>query len=149
MLFICDIDGTVADLTHRLGFIRGEGKKNWKAFHDNVDGDSPIHQVIEVIKALKAAGHDIIFVSGRMGYDNVVCKTKAWLDMNGIEYNAIFFRKAGDYRPDDVVKKEILDHIRENIGEPFAVFDDRPRVVRMWRNEGLFVFNVYQGEEEF
>jgi hypothetical protein len=29
------------------------------------------------------------------------------------------------------------------------VFDDRPRVVRMWRDAGIFVFNVYQGEEDF
>jgi hypothetical protein len=24
-----------------------------------------------------------------------------------------------------------------------------PRVVRMWRDEGIFVFNVYQGDEDF
>jgi hypothetical protein len=30
-----------------------------------------------------------------------------------------------------------------------AVFDDRPKVVRMWRETGLFVFNCAQHDKEF
>jgi hypothetical protein len=59
-------------------------------------------------------------------------------------------RKADDFRGDDIVKREILDEIFADWGrKPDMVFDDRPRVVRMWREEGIFVFNVYQGEEDF
>lgn len=29
------------------------------------------------------------------------------------------------------------------------VFDDRPRVVKMWRENGVFVADVYQGTEDF
>jgi hypothetical protein len=59
-------------------------------------------------------------------------------------------RPADDFRGDDIVKREILATIVSHFGrKPDMVFDDRPRVVRMWRDEGIFVFNVYQGEEDF
>lgn len=33
---IVDIDGTVADLSHRIHFIEGE-KKDWDSFYNNVE----------------------------------------------------------------------------------------------------------------
>jgi hypothetical protein len=59
-------------------------------------------------------------------------------------------RKEGDYRSDDIIKKELLDEIVADFGKvPNIVFDDRPRVVKMWRENGVFVADVYQGEEDF
>jgi hypothetical protein len=59
-------------------------------------------------------------------------------------------RKADDFRGDDIVKREILDEMTRAWGrKPDMVFDDRPRVVRMWREAGIFVFNVYQSDEDF
>lgn len=45
---IVDIDGTVADLRHRLHFIQGE-KKDWDAFYARVSGDFPIESTLSVI----------------------------------------------------------------------------------------------------
>jgi hypothetical protein len=75
-----------------------------------------------------------------------------WLQENNLwDYRAkLYMRKADDFRGDDIVKREILDEIIADYGKkPDMVFDDRPRVVRMWRDAGIFVFNVYQGEEDF
>ena len=38
---IVDVDGTVADLTHRLHYVTN-GNKNWKRFFRDVYMDSPI-----------------------------------------------------------------------------------------------------------
>ncbi len=46
-------------------------------------------------------------------------------------------RKAGDHRPDDIVKHEILMNEVCRDWWPTVVFDDRSRVVKMWRDVGL------------
>lgn len=58
-------------------------------------------------------------------------------------------RKKGDFRSDEIIKKEIYDnHIKDNYNV-LGVFDDRLKVIRMWEKEGLFVFNCNQGNIEF
>jgi hypothetical protein len=59
-------------------------------------------------------------------------------------------RAEKDYRSDDIVKKELLDQIVVDFGQkPDIWFDDRPRVVKMLRENGVFVADVYQGTEDF
>jgi len=48
-------------------------------------------------------------------------------------------RKDGDQRKDNVIKQEILKHIKEKYEISFA-FDDRKSVVDMWRENGVFCF---------
>ena len=58
-------------------------------------------------------------------------------------------RKTDDSRKDSIIKKEIfLEHIDKEYNV-MSVFDDRPQVIRMWRDLGLFVFDVNQSECEF
>jgi hypothetical protein len=45
-IVIVDIDGTVADVHHRLHHIQGRGRKNWKRFFESMDYDTPIASVI-------------------------------------------------------------------------------------------------------
>jgi hypothetical protein len=55
-------------------------------------------------------------------------------------------RKLGDRRDDDIVKFELLEQIYEMGYEPVLVFDDRDRVVKMWRAAGLRCFQVAPGD---
>ena len=47
--------------------------------------------------------------------------------------------------PDDDLKQNWLDSLFSNKDDIFAVFDDRQKVVDMWRNNGLNVFQVADG----
>jgi hypothetical protein len=80
---------------------------------------------------------------GRTGTEN-------WLKSHGINYDHLYMRSAGDGRRDSVIKKEIFDtYIRENY-LVYAVFDDRPSVVReLWVEEGLPVFSFGNPYHEF
>lgn len=56
-------------------------------------------------------------------------------------------RQAGDYTADDVLKKQWLDAMLiDDRRRLVAVFDDRDRVVQMWRNAGVTCFQVASGE---
>ena len=148
MLIACDIDGTVANLRHRLNFIQTK-PKNWDAFDAAIPYDTVNEPVATVVKALVATGeHDFIFVSGR----NERCRvsTEEWLADNQFWYEKLYMRKLKDYRRDDIVKSEILDRVIEDWGKkPDMVFDDRRRVVEMWHERGVFCFNVLQGFKDF
>ena len=149
MLVVFDIDGTLANIEHRLAFVRSK-PKNWKAFDAGIPNDAVNPYVAEAFHSLKAAGNEIIFASGRS--ERTRDATMKWLQDNRFwNYTAkLYMRKADDFRGDNIVKQEILDEIIADYGrKPDMVFDDRPRVVRMWRDNGIFVFNVYQGEEDF
>lgn len=143
-IYICDIDGTIADLSHRLHFIQGE-KKDWRSFFAACPNDQPIWEVIDTIQMLASAGASIVMVSGRS--DEVRSVTEDWLYRFKVPWTNLFMRKAGDHREDNVVKSEILDQILVdvNINQIVGVFDDRKQVVDMFRKRGLKVFHVAEG----
>lgn len=147
MDIIFDIDGTIANLSHRRHFVRTK-PSNWKAFNHGMIADDPITPVIEILKSLDSAGHTIILASGRGSEFRE--HTKKWLLKHDIPFNKLYMRKEGDFRKDDIVKKELYQQMLDDGYKPFAVFDDRKQVKRMWVNEvGLFVFDVNQTDDEF
>ncbi len=55
-------------------------------------------------------------------------------------------RKEGDHRPDTIAKKELLDRLIAEGHQIAGVFEDRPSVVRVWRELGLTVFQMTHEE---
>jgi len=140
---ICDLDGTLADIKHRLHFVKGSVHKDWHAFFSDIPHDLPRSDVLDKVIELQKR-YNIVIVTGRPeDYKEV---TLEWLHKFGIPYETIIMRRKGDTRNDDIIKKEILDtYFDKNKVE--LVIDDRPRVIRMWREEGLTVEDVGTGVE--
>lgn len=132
---LCDIDGTIALRTGRSPFN-----------YAKVGTDKFDPRMSHVLAAMHKT-YDIIFVSGREGTD--VCKeeTKKWLDTNlpFSDYDVIF-RKEGDRRGDDIVKSEIYEEHIAPYYNVACVFDDRDRVVKMWRDKGILCCQVFYGD---
>lgn len=141
--YIVDIDGTIANNEHRIHYITN-GHKDWDKWHANAHKDEPIEQMIEILDLAAAAGIKIVLCTGR----DEKCRedTLEWLHEHDIPYNALFMRKLGDRRDDDIVKFELLEQIYEMGYEPVLVFDDRDRVVKMWRAAGLRCLQVAPGD---
>lgn len=139
---VFDIDGTLANCDHRRYFVT-DAHPNWDAFYSACDLDTPNEWCVELIRAMSLAGYLIALVSGRR--QECEEKTLAWLARYSIPYNQLFLlRPDKDYTPDTILKKAWLDKYgKEKI---LFVVDDRPKVVRMWRSEGLSVLDCYGGE---
>jgi len=134
---IVDLDGTLADLTDRLPFIKEQNPPDWDSFFYSCDLDKPIQWVIDLISNLRDNSiYDIVIISGRS--DKVKEKTMKWLVNNHIRFDELVMRKDGDHRPDTVVKLEMIQPFKERVA---FIIDDRQSVVDMWRKEG---FNVLQ-----
>src|SRR5580693_706300 len=127
-IVIFDIDGTLADLRHRLHYVKNGGR-NWDEFFASVGEDRPIWPMIELFHAL-ASEYRIIIVSGRN--ETIREATEKWLwEHNITAYAGLYMRPKGDHRQDYIVKKEILAIIRKDFphAEISFVVDDRPSVV--------------------
>jgi len=142
--FICDIDGTIADLTHRRHWVAGR-PKNWKAFEMTMDQDLPITRVINKVKELQKLGCAAIMCSGRGEQSRKV--TEDWLEYAaGVTPSRLYMRAEKDYRADDIIKSELYDQILADGFNPKFVLDDRDKVVEMWRKRGLVCVQVAEGD---
>jgi uncharacterized HAD superfamily protein len=133
------MDGTLADVRHRLHHLQGR-RKNWKGFFASMEKDPPNGEIVDMVHRL-AKDHQIIIVSGRP--DSYQRVTEEWLRRNQVPYEEIHMRPAGDHRPDHIVKREILARLLASGKQIELVIDDRPSVCDMWRECGLKVHQVH------
>jgi len=143
---ICDIDGTVANCEHRLHYVNGE-TKDWKGFFSEMMNDSPIESTISLIEEYQDKGHKIIFVSARS--EDYRKETIEWLasKIPSIKYLTLIMRGSHDKRPDTEVKQQIFDLYFKDKYDIEVIVDDRPSVIRMWKQNNLNVIDVGKGEE--
>lgn len=148
---VFDIDGVLADCSHRLKYIQGKDKDYDKFYSDEeIMKDRLILDITDIIIALgnfdDYTGVDeedqsrIIFVSGR----NRKClsSTIRWLEKNlnvYINEDNLFLRSENDYRPSHEVKKNLIEkHIGfENI---LFAFDDDDKVNEMYKKHGVICY---------
>ena len=136
---IFDLDGTLADINHRVHYVRN-GNRDWDSFFSACTSDLFNTPVAEALWAHLRAGHHVEIWSGRS--DVVERETREWLADNGIDPRLLTrMRPAGDYTPDVDLKRSWLHELHPD-ERPDLVYDDRQRVVDMWRDEGLTCFQV-------
>jgi predicted kinase len=126
---IFDIDGTLAKMGKRSPY-------DWKS----VGVDTPNEQVVKRFLMESEKADAVFVVSGRS--ETCRAETVEWLDKQSIFPRALYMRKAGDQRPDNIVKKEIFDEHFNGKYFVEVVYDDRDSVVRLWRSLGLTCFQV-------
>ncbi len=155
---IVDIDGTLADCSARLHYItqfkddvEATFKADWDAFYENCDKDDAIEPTCTLVQALHAAGWGIILITGRSSMARE--KTIEWLADHQIPYDLILMRAHGDHTDDMKLKKAWLHDLREgrivlpaHMDYPSIALEDRSRVVKMWREEGLIVLQCAEGD---
>lgn len=142
-------------------------KPDYQSFYEACDKDEPIIPVINIFyDILERRNFDEIEIwSGRS--ESVRDKTEKWLMDNSLPLAIkLKMRPIGNTEPDEILKERWLDEYLDSMyprleiptkdGEVLHrkspvefVFDDRPKVIRMWRRRGIFVFNCCQHDEEF
>lgn len=147
---ICDLDGTLCNIDHRLHHAQAT-PKNWDAFFAEIPQDTVNDAVHAVLRAwlneqeVPYEQRKVIFCSGRperCRHDTTMWLMKNYRGPIGDAY--LHMRKDGDFRRDDIVKEEILNaHIDKD--RVMFVLDDRQQVVDMWRRKGLQCFQVAEG----
>lgn len=142
--YLFDIDGTLADCSHRIHHITA-APKDWDSFFALCHMDEPINHIIELARHLGlSAGIDIVYVSGRSSQCRA--ETMEWLARNRLPHGPLYMRQQGDHRDDDIIKIELLTRLRGDGFDPIMAFDDRDRVVAAWRAAGIPCAQVAPGD---
>lgn len=142
MIVVFDIDGTVADVAHRLHWIETQ-PKNWEAFHGGIPYDPEIEPLANLAREL-ALAHTVVFATGRD--EKHRSNTVAWLNAHGMTYKKLYMRPNGDRRIDSEVKHDLIKQIWTEYGRPDLIFEDRQRNVDMFRSLGLITLQVAKGD---
>ena len=158
---IFDLDGTLANIDERRKkSTKPNGKLDWDIFAapDSImNWDKPNAPVIKMAQMFKADGFNIVIFSGRN--DRSFATTKEWLSDHNVPYDLLVCRPdkfkdeswpvadgnpatpAMRFMPDQILKKIMLDTFVD-IDDVFIIFEDRKKVVDMWRELGLTCFEV-------
>jgi len=140
---IVDVDGTIATHYDKFG-------NQLREHHDysQVVHDLPVWPIINLVKMYYEQDFAVLITTGRMdrpGTPSVREDTEYWLDFHKVPYDKLIMRRNRDFGPDNEAKKELyFKHIKDKY-DVELVFDDRDRVVKMWRELGLRVLQVAEG----
>ena len=133
---IVDLDGTLVDVREILHHVSGE-QRNFHAFHA-ASATAPAHdEVVAAVRAAKAHGLAVLVVTSR----EFIWRDLSldWLAAHDVPYDQLVMRVVGDYRPDHVVKAEMLDQLEADGYAVEQAWEDSPDIVDLWRSRGIEV----------
>lgn len=148
-LIVFDLDGTLADGSHREHhIIRPEGDlrpKDWDSYFAACGQDTFFPAMLRVFDTL-SLHFEVEVWTGRISKYEAL--TRAWLESNYEFYPnmRLLMRDTADRTQDDDLKRGWLHEARARGDEVIMAFEDRARVVKMWREEGVQCFQTREGD---
>lgn len=149
MIYIFDLDGTLANCDHRLYLIQNK-PRNWPAFHAACVNDEPIDHMLELAERLEHSQAIVSVWSGRD--ESVRNETLEWFRRCGypLLYRSLTrfpqllrMRPSDDYRPGYELKRAWLRGVEVH-DRPLiqCAFEDDLQCAEMYRSEGVPCFHV-------
>ncbi|MFZ5872387.1 MAG: HAD family acid phosphatase [Actinomycetota bacterium] len=133
---VLDLDGVLADTTHRMHHLRGR-RKDWEGFFAAASHDPAHPEGLALARAAVERGAAVVYLSGRP--ERLRDDTLGWLRRVGAPDGEVVLRPDGDRRPARVVKLAALRRLATDRRLDVLVDDDpdvvaavraaRPRVV--------------------
>lgn len=139
---VFDIDGVLADVSHRLHHLRGR-RKNWHGFFSDA-GDDPVLDEGRTRVLAAAADHAIVYLSGRP--ERMRRLTEQWLRRHGLPAGAVVLRPNRDRRPARLLKPQLVAEVAR-AGEVAFVVDDDDAVCAALRRAGYRVLHAQWATE--
>jgi len=131
-LAVFDIDGVLADVTHRLHHL-GRRPKDWEAFFEAATDDPLLAEGAQLLRGL-AADHEILYLTGRPERSRDL--TARWLLTHDLPAGVLLMRPDRDHRPARLFKGESVRSLAAT-REIGIVVDDDPQVVELLSAAGV------------
>lgn len=143
-LYIWDLDGTLADYSHRAHHLNIR-PVNWPLFFEKLIFDKPIAINMSLFRLLAKQENGVTAICTARP-DTYRDQTRLWLRMYKARPDILLMRKADDTRDDVLVKRDMLEELRTSYNlTPVLALDDRAPIVRMYREQGVPCFHVAEG----
>ncbi len=129
---VFDVDGVLADVTHRLHHL-AERPKDWDGFFAAAHRDPVLEPGRARVRAA-AQQHAVLYLSGRPERLREV--TEQWLRNHEFPAGAVLLRPDRDRRPARLLKRQVLRRV-STAAEVVLVVDDDPEVCQALRAAGF------------
>ena len=142
-----DLDGVISDASHRQHLFRGSDP-DWRGFFTSADRDPPLESGV----ALAASVVDdcsVAVLTARPGY--VTGITRRWLAAHTVRHDLLIVRpRTGRGSSGDSAdyKRFQLSLLRSAGYQVALAVDDDPRIIRMYRSEGVTALYTHSGYYE-
>jgi len=145
---IIDIDGTIADHSHRLHHITKQ-PKDYDSFYSAMGEDTPIYDILWLIDLLITSHYeegDFVFFICTARREDYRKQTEEWLQKHAMRLlnvaHEMLMRPLKDFRKDVIIKDEMRQKIESQGFNIRFVLEDRQQVVDMWRENGITCLQV-------
>jgi phosphoglycolate phosphatase-like HAD superfamily hydrolase len=130
-LAVFDVDGVLADVTHRLHHLRARPQR-WERFFTAADRDPLLVEGADRLRAA-LADHEVLYLTGRP--ERTRRLTERWLAKHDLPTGPLIMRDDHDSRPARWMKREVLRRLSAS-REIVSVLDDDPAVVAVLEADG-------------
>jgi len=117
---VVDLDGTLADVRHRLRHVERR-PKDWSAFFAAAPQDPLLPEGEALVRRL-AQDHRVAYLSGRP--ERCRTDTQRWLERYALPPGPVYLRRDDDHRPSWMGKLSRLRRLAEDGGVDVLVDDD-------------------------
>jgi len=161
MNVVFDLDGTLANIDHRVPLITNESpeENDWDEFYRQCSDDLPVYPLVHLASTMiRNPNISVEIWTGRS--DAVRAQTRNWLrrydmDVSEEPESSLYFsnvymanlrmRKDGDFTHDNELKHQWLVQSMMQDKTIAMVFEDRDKVVKMWRANDVICCQVAPG----
>jgi len=136
-ILLVDLDGTLADTTHRNPLLRDRGnQRSWSLFFAQCQKDTVNEDVVLAVRSLSTRLEaEIVIVSGRPV--SVLKKTRQWLSSTGLTLREIILKPTAlRFLSGAQWKSQVLSRLTKKF-EIVGVVDDDRRVLEALSDQGL------------
>jgi len=142
---ILDMDGVLADASGRQHFLAGPGRKDWRGFFDAAGGDRVIGEVVRLTELLDRS-LVVVLLTARPA--RIRPLTLAWLERSGVDWDLLVMRPDHDFGPSVEFKRRSTRELQEVGLDLRLAFEDDPRNVAMFHEEGVPCVYLHSGYYE-
>lgn len=135
-VIVIDMDGTLVDCRIIQPFLRTK-PRNWNAFFAGLPYCPPVFETLDFVLGLRELGRQ--WVVGTARPEDRIDITLANLQNFGLTGDnaplKIYHRPANDYRPDDIIKVEMVERMHKDGIKPVLWLDDKESVCNALREK--------------
>ncbi len=120
-LAVFDIDGVLADVSHRVHLLESGGRPDWAAFFGAAPNDG-VHDQGRALVVEAARDCEVAYLTGRPEWCRAA--TSAWLEAHGFPSGRLVMRAHRDHRPARKAKPPLLRDLARGRVVAVVVDDD-------------------------
>lgn len=136
-----DIDGVLADATHRQHLLRSRWR-DWDGFFEAAGGDGLLAQQAVLLDTIDA-DHVIAMVTARPAW--IAGITIDWLNEHDVRWDLLVMRSNSDFRKSPEMKTSAVDELRNRGLDPVLAFDDDARNVAAYARLAIPCVYIHSG----